>query len=126
MYCPNCGAPNIDDIKRCGACGTYLDVDKMVSLGQESSGARVTSIAVPPVSSHLLFAMITTLFCCLPLGMVSLLYASQVQPRVARGDYLGAQMASQRARAWAVLSFFVGLLTMLLPALRGTYLVFGL
>ena len=127
MYCPNCGAPNIDEVKRCGACGTHLDVSEVISLEQDgAAGARITSIAVPPVSSHLLVAMLTTLFCCLPLGMVSLLYASQVQPRFARGDYLGAQVASQRARMWAVLSFFVGLVTMLLPALRGTYLVFGI
>jgi uncharacterized membrane protein YvbJ len=76
MYCPNCGAPNTDDIKRCGACGTHLEVTELIASGQESASARVTSIAVPPVSSHLFFAMITTLFCCLPLGMVSLLYAS--------------------------------------------------
>lgn len=126
MYCPNCGAPNTDEMKRCGACGTHLDVQDAIALHPEGLGAQVTSIAVPPVSSHLLFAMMTTLFCCLPLGMVSLVYASQVQPRVARGDYLGAQLASQRARTWAVLSFVVGLLTILLPALRGTFFVFGL
>lgn len=127
MYCPNCGAPNADEIKRCGACGTNLDVNQVAVPFSGEVGAQVTSIAVPPVSAHLLFAVITTLFCCLPLGLVSLVYASQVQPSVDRGDYLGAQLASQRARRWALWSFGFGVLTVLLQALNGgLFVLFGL
>ena len=46
----------------------------------------------PPLSrpvyipNHLVWAILTTLFCCLPLGVVSIVYASQVDGRRAAGD----------------------------------------
>ncbi|WP_411833148.1 CD225/dispanin family protein [Pseudoxanthomonas mexicana] len=59
---------------------------------------------VPYVPSHLVWAILTTLFCCLPLGIVSIVYAAQVDGRRAMGDIAGALDASDKARFWAILS----------------------
>lgn len=63
----------------------------------------------PPLSrpvyipNHLVWAILTTLFCCLPLGVVSIVYASQVDtPRGWRSA--GAYSASRKAGWWAVAS----------------------
>jgi hypothetical protein len=60
-------------------------------------------------SSHLVFAILTTLFCCLPLGIVSIVKASQVSGLWAQGNYAGAQAASDSARKWAMWSAILGI-----------------
>lgn len=60
-------------------------------------------------SSHLVFAILTTLFCCLPLGIVSIVKASQVSGLWAQGNYAGAQEASNSAKKWAMWSALLGI-----------------
>ena len=40
--------------------------------------------------NYLVWAILTTLFCCLPLGIVSIVFAAQVDGKLASGDYAGA------------------------------------
>ena len=49
------------------------------------------------VPNHLVWAILSTLFCCLPLGIVSIVYASQVDGKRAAGDIAGARLASDKA-----------------------------
>ncbi len=56
------------------------------------------------VPNHLVWAILSTLFCCLPLGIVSIVYASQVDGKRAAGDISGAREASDKAKFWAMLS----------------------
>ncbi len=56
------------------------------------------------IPNHLVWAILTTLFCCLPLGIVSIVYASQVDGKRAAGDIQGAREASRKAGLWALLS----------------------
>lgn len=70
------------------------------------------------VPNHLVWAILSTLFCCLPLGIVSIVYASQVDGKRAAGDIAGAREASGKAKFWAMLSAGLALIPILL------YLVF--
>lgn len=54
------------------------------------------------------------LFCCLPFGIVGIVYASQVSSSYSAGDYAKAKLSSQKAGKWTKASFFVGLLIGLL------------
>ena len=72
------------------------------------------------VPNHLVWAILTTLFCCLPLGIVSIVYASQVDGKRAAGDIAGAREASGKAKFWAMLSAGLALIPITL------YLVFVL
>jgi hypothetical protein len=56
------------------------------------------------IPNHLVWAILSTLFCCLPLGIVSIVYASQVDGKRAAGDIAGAREASDKAKFWAMLS----------------------
>jgi hypothetical protein len=58
----------------------------------------------PAPSNHLVWAILTTLFCCLPAGIVSIVYAAQVNSKWAGGDYQGAMDSSRKAGIWAVVS----------------------
>ena len=48
---------------------------------------NTTSSYVP---NHLVWAILSTLFCCLPLGIVSIVFAAQVNGKLAAGDVAGA------------------------------------
>ena len=56
------------------------------------------------IPNHLVWSILSTLFCCLPLGIVSIVYASQVDGKRAAGDIAGAREASGKAKFWAMLS----------------------
>lgn len=60
------------------------------------------------VPNHLVWAILSTLFCCLPLGIVSIVFAAQVNGKLAAGDVQGAQEASDKAKKWAMWSAILG------------------
>ncbi len=54
--------------------------------------------------NYLVWAILATLFCCLPFGIVSIVYAAQVSGKYTSGDYAGATASSENARKWAIYS----------------------
>jgi hypothetical protein len=70
------------------------------------------------VPNNLVWAILSTLFCCLPLGIVSIVFAAQVNGKLAAGDVPGAQEASEKAKKWAMWSAIAGV------SLAVIYLIF--
>ncbi|HPT31923.1 MAG TPA: CD225/dispanin family protein [Prolixibacteraceae bacterium] len=72
--------------------------------------------AVPP-SNYLIGAILATLFCCQILGIVSIIYAAQVNSKWQAGDVDGARQSSKNARLWMWLAvgsaviIFIGAIT---------------
>ncbi len=64
-----------------------------------------------PPPNYLVFAILTTIFCCQILGIVSIVFAAQVNSRWNSGDIQGAMDASRNAKLWAWIAFGSGLLT---------------
>jgi hypothetical protein len=115
VFCTQCGANNPDNAVTCAQCGRPLQ-----------AGAGATGTITPPtpgviqppgyqpgaiVPNYLVFAILATVFCCLPTGIVSIVYAAQVNTKVAAGDVAGATVASNNAKMWALISLGVGLLS---------------
>ncbi|MDM7831035.1 CD225/dispanin family protein [Cellulomonas edaphi] len=63
---------------------------------------------VPP-PNYLVWAILSTVLCCLPLGIASIVYSSQVNTKFAQGDYAGAQASSQKAKNFAIWGAVIGL-----------------
>ena len=61
------------------------------------------------VPNYLVQAILCTLFCCLPAGIVSIVYAAQVNSKLAVGDRAGAIQSSENAKKWAWVSFGISL-----------------
>ena len=61
------------------------------------------------IPNYLVPAILVTLFCCVPFGIISIVYAAQVNGKVALGDIEGALRTSRSAKKWAWISFGVGL-----------------
>lgn len=62
-----------------------------------------------PPPNYLAFAIITTILCCLPFGIVSIIFAAQVNSKWAAGDFAGAQSSSKNAKTWAWVAFAIGI-----------------
>lgn len=56
----------------------------------------------PP--SYLVWSILATLFCCLPFGIVSIVFAARVDSKYNAGDYAGSLAASNNAKKWAIVS----------------------
>lgn len=61
-----------------------------------------------PPDNYLVWAILTTLFCCLPLGIVSIVKSTQVSGLWAQGQYAEAQKAADDAKKWAMWSAIIG------------------
>lgn len=59
-------------------------------------------------SSYMWLAICTTLLCCLPFGIVSIVYASKVDSNWAVGDYEEAFANSEKAKNWGIASAATG------------------
>ncbi len=63
---------------------------------------------MPP--TYLVWAILSTVCCCLVTGIVACVYASKVAPLYNRGDFAGSKAASEKAGWWVVISFVAGLI----------------
>jgi hypothetical protein len=68
------------------------------------------------VSNNLIWAVLCTIFCCLPFGIVSIVYAAKVDGMALAGDTQGARMMADKARNWALAGALIG------PALLIVYI----
>ena len=58
----------------------------------------------PNVPNYLVQSILVTLFCCLPFGIVAIVFASQVNGKLQAGDIQGAMHASKQAKMWCTIS----------------------
>lgn len=61
------------------------------------------------VSNYLVFAILTTVCCCMPFGLPAVYFAGKVNAAVAAGDMAGAEAASKNVKMWCWVAFGVGL-----------------
>nr|WP_298999447.1 CD225/dispanin family protein [uncultured Allomuricauda sp.] len=57
----------------------------------------------PKPDNYLVWAILSTVFCCLPTGIASIIFASKVNEAYARGEYEEAAKASKNAKTWALI-----------------------
>lgn len=58
----------------------------------------------PPPDNNLVWAILSTVMCCLPLGIVAIVKANQVQTLWFQGQQVAAQKAADDAKKWAIWS----------------------
>ena len=106
MFCTQCGANNPDTAVVCAQCGRNLQA------GSPALPLQATGVVLPPgttVPNYLVFAILATVFCCLPAGIPAIVYAAQVNSKLQVGDLAGAQLASKNAKLWCLISLGLGL-----------------
>ena len=115
MYCPSCGAEAVSGASFCARCGAR------VSDSADASQDPPQPPAPPPpgysatqansIPTYLPYAILVTLFCCLPLGIPGIIYAARTSSRAAAGDLEGARSDSKEAKKWTWISFWAGIIS---------------
>ena len=80
---------------------------------ENAMGSRTDNVETkPPMpDNYLVFAIISTIFCCWPLGIVSIINSVKVGSAYAEGDYEGAKEASVKAKKWATWTAIAGVVS---------------
>jgi hypothetical protein len=111
MFCSQCGANNTDTAAVCMQCGRSLQAASPPVPLQPAGAFQPGLVQAPPVAvqNYLVFAILATVLCCLPAGIPAIVYAAQVNGKLQMGDVAGAQLASNNAKMWCLISAGLGL-----------------
>lgn len=74
----------------------------------------------PRPSSYLALAIVSTILCCLPTGIVSIIYATKVNSAYEDGRY-DANRASKNAKTWGLISIGAAALVIILYFILGLH-----
>lgn len=121
MYCTQCGTPRPDNATVCPACGKAVPQfgAPYGGGGQYQYGNQVLSMPPGSIPNYLWQSIVVTLCCCLPGGIVAIVFAAQVNSKLAAGDAAGAEAASRNAKLWCWISFGVGAVFGIIGMLSG-------
>jgi hypothetical protein len=61
-------------------------------------------IRPPKPDNYLVWAILTTILCCLPFGIVSIVYSTKVDNLYYAGQYEEAQAKAKSAKTWAIIA----------------------
>ncbi len=69
---------------------------------------------MPHVPDYMTHAILATVLCCLPFGVIAIVQAAKVSSSLTMGDVDGAWAASEKAKTWCWASFISGAVVVLL------------
>lgn len=81
---------------------------------------QITQPQAPP-PNYLVFAILSTIFCSKIFGIVSIIFAAQVNSKWHAGDFEGAANASKNAKLWAWVSVAVAIALLLIGVMLSIF-----
>ena len=106
MFCPQCGSQNSNSATVCAGVGCRWITPIRRAWPARDRWGRASTFQATSTQ-----AILTTLCCCLPFGIVAIVFAAQVKSKISVGDYEGARQASDSARMWCWIAFGLGLVS---------------
>jgi len=113
-FCTHCGQAVPDNCNFCTNCGAPIAASQpqpqyQVNINSQPNPQPQPQYAGPKPKNYLVWSILTTIFCCLPLGIWCIICSSKVNKEWDRGNYVGAKEASSRAKTWIIVSAILGL-----------------
>lgn len=91
MFCTQCGTSNVAGATSCERC------------------AQPLPNFPETIPNYLTQAIMVTFCCCVPFGIPAIVFAAQVNGKLAAGDIAGALDCSRKAKMWSWIAFGLGL-----------------
>ena len=125
MFCQRCGSEIPNGLSICQQCGTPVQQPAPQPVNYQQPVPQPVNYQQPvpqPVNyqqpvqqlvnikSHMADSIITMILCCLPFGIIGLVYACKVNAALKNNDVAAAQHASKMANMWNWIGFGCGLL----------------
>lgn len=122
-FCNQCGAQLPENTRFCTNCGaavppppqpeptpSYAQQNYSQPQYQQPQQPQPSQqpIGTKP-SSYLVLAILATIFCCLPFGIVGIVQAAKVDNLWNSGQYAAAEDASRKARNWSIAAAITGI-----------------
>lgn len=106
MFCRNCGAQIPDGTNFCPYCGSNQTAAGPEPFVRHQQGEKP--------STYLVLSIIVTILCCLPFGIIGIIYASKVDSCWNAGNFDEARENSRKAKTWALVGLVLGFVTYLI------------
>ncbi|MDR3002113.1 MAG: CD225/dispanin family protein [Fibromonadaceae bacterium] len=119
MFCRNCGVA-IENEKaaicvKCGAAVSKPAATTAENVAETTAEATDPAVSKPPMPKNgLVWAILTTICCCSPLGIIGIVNAFKVGSRYKLGDYEGAEKASKNVKKWIIIVLSINALFLVL------------
>lgn len=79
----------------------------------------------PKPDNYLVWAILSTIFCCLPFGIVAIVYAAKVNSLYSVKQYALALDASNKAKNWTVAAAVTGFVIIFLYLVLYLFIIAG-
>jgi hypothetical protein len=68
------------------------------------------AVDIPPLKPHnwLWQSIVATILCCIPFGIVGIVYAAKVDSFYFNGQYEDSERAARKAKMWTIIAFMFG------------------
>ena len=144
-FCPHCGAKQPEPAAQTGtdqsASDAYSTYTQTNSTQQDTQcqdpnaqnygyDYQNSQYQTPPVYQsayepekpinwvpYLVLSIISTVCCCLPFGIVGIVYAAKINSAMNAGDYAEAERSARLAKIWIIVAFVVGIIVNVIYAL---------
>ena len=103
------GQPNRAGYQQPNGMNYQQMYDQQSSVGKPING-----------TPYLIFSILTTLCCCLPLGIAAIVFSSKINALQNSGDYAGAQSAAKKAKILCIVGAIGGLIASVGMGVAGT------
>jgi len=102
MFCTKCGTEIPENAAFCPTCAAPANEQ---SQDQPTWTQQNVTSPQPPVkvTDWLIPSILSTIFCCVPLGAVSIVFAAQANSMAAQGQFESAQKAADKAKLFLLL-----------------------
>ena len=103
MKCKFCKEEIPDEVEFCPMCGSGVEQEEKF-VGHQNPGQPING------TLYMVLSILSLLLCCLPFGIVGVVYSSRINTQQKSGDYDGARDSANKAKLFLIISFVLGLI----------------
>ena len=110
VVCPGCGGHPLASNKFCRSCGIPMNPEQIICV-RCGTASYVSGGEGEEIPDYLVLAILETILCCLPFGLIAIFCAVGANSAKESGNYALAREKARTAQIWINCGFILGLLT---------------